>query len=150
MQAAKDQGITGITWIFLTPAYTANVAKVLGKDGDGIYANSEFEPFLTDSPVLVDWTKLMTSAKVPLTSFSEGGYLAATIFVDVAKGIKGEINRESVTAALRELKDYKSPLVGTPYSFGSEAAHNPNSSSKFVQLQDGKWQVVTPNFVVLP
>ena len=46
MQAVKAQNANGITWVFLTPAYTENVAKVLGRDGEWIYANSEFEPFL--------------------------------------------------------------------------------------------------------
>jgi len=150
MQAVKEQGVTGITWIFLTPAYTVNVAKVLGADGEGIYANSEFEPFLTSSEALDDWRKLMTSNKIPLTSFSEGGYLAATIIVDVMKGMKGEVTRENVTAALQALDTYKTPLIGSSYSFGRDAAHNPNSSSKFVQIKDGNWVVVTPDFVTLP
>ena len=38
----------------------------------------------------------MTSAGVPLTSFAQGGYLAATIFVDALRAIDGEITRESV------------------------------------------------------
>ena len=150
MQAVKEQGVTDITWIFLTPAYTANVAKVLGVDGEGIYANSEFEPFLTSSEALNDWRKLMTKNNIPLTSFSEGGYLAATVIVDVMKTIKGEVTRESVTAALFALDNYKTPLVGSPYSFGHDTAHNPNSSSKFVQIKGGNWVVVTPDFVTLP
>jgi branched-chain amino acid transport system substrate-binding protein len=150
MQSVREQGVNGITWIFLTPAYTVNVAKVLGKEGEGIYANSEFEPFLTSSEALQDWRELMTANSIPLTSFSEGGYLAATITIDVLKKIKGEITRESVTAALRELDSYKTPLMGSPYSFGNDGAHNPNSSSKFVQLKGGDWIVVTPDFVTLP
>jgi branched-chain amino acid transport system substrate-binding protein len=150
MQAVKAQNVTGITWIFLTPAYTENVAKVLGEDGDGIYANSEFEPFLTPSPVLEDWLSLMNSAGVARTSFSEGGYLAATLFVDVLKSVKGEINRTSVTAALRDLKPISTPMMGTPYTFGSATQHAANSSSKFVQLHDGQWVVETEDFVKLP
>ncbi|WP_158817511.1 ABC transporter substrate-binding protein [Methylocapsa sp. S129] len=150
MQAVKEQGVTGITWIFLTPAYTTNVAKVLGADGEGIYANSEFEPFLTSSETLKDWRQLMTSNNIPLTSFSEGGYLAATIIADVMKNIKGEVTRESVTAALLALDRYKTPLMGSSYSFGRDSAHNPNSSSKFVQIKDGAWVVATPDFVTLP
>jgi len=151
VQAAKAQNITGITWIFLTPAYTEKVAEVLAKGGEGIYANSEFEPFLSPSPVLEDWNKLMKEKGVPLTSFSEGGYLAATVIVDVLKGIKGEITRETVSEALRNLQSYKTPLIGTPYSVGTADKHTPNSSSKFVRLVGGKWQVATPDdFVRLP
>ena len=85
----------------------------------------------------------MSSANVPRTSFSEGGYLAATLFVDVLKGIKGEIDRASVTTALREMKPIDTPMIGTPYTFGMASQHAPNSSSKFVQLRDGKWVVQT-------
>jgi branched-chain amino acid transport system substrate-binding protein len=93
---------------------------------------------------------LMSSANVPRTSFSEGGYLAATLFVDVLKGIKGEIDRASVTTALREMKPIDTPMIGTPYTFGMASQHAPNSSSKFVQLREGKWEVQTSNFVKLP
>jgi branched-chain amino acid transport system substrate-binding protein len=149
MRAVKAQKAT-FTNLFLTSAYTDNVASVLGADGEGAYANSEFEPYLSDSPVLADWKALMKEAGVPPSSFSEGGYLAATIMVDVLKSIKGEINRESVTKALRELTSYPTPLSGDPYSFGPGKAHQPNKSSKFVQIHDGKWVVVTPDFVRLP
>ncbi len=150
MQAAIAQQISGIQWIFLTPAYTLQVAEVLGEGGEAIYANSEFEPFLSPSPVLDDWFALMNNNDVPVTSFSQGGYLAATIFVDVLKSIEGEISRETVTQALHDLKHYETPLIGTPYSFGEGSAHTPNSSSKFVQLTQGAWEVATPAFVVLP
>lgn len=150
VQAAAAQNIHDIKWIFLTPAYTLNVAKVLGEDGEGIYANSEFEPFLTPSPVLDDWMKLMKDNTVPVTSFSQGGYLAATIFVDVLKSIKGDINRDTVGEALAKLDRYETPLLGTPYSFATADSHASNTSSKFVELKDGKWVVATPDFIRLP
>ncbi|UGY02514.1 ABC transporter substrate-binding protein [Bradyrhizobium quebecense] len=150
VQAAKAQNIAGVTWIFLTPAYTEKVAEVLAKDGEGIYANSEFEPFLTPSPVLEDWNRLMREKHVPLTSFSEGGYLAATVIVDVLKSIKGDITRETVAQALRNLHSYQTPLIGTPYAVGDGDKHSSNSSSKFVRLVGGKWEVATPDFVRLP
>ena len=149
MRAVKAQNVTGITWLMLTAAYTDQVAKVLGADGDGLYANSEFEPYLSTSPALDDWKALSTQAKLPLSSFSEGGYLSASIFVDVLKSIKGDITRDSVTAAFRALTDYKTSLIGTPFVFGLGKTHQPNHSSKMVQLHDGKWDVVTPDFVTL-
>jgi branched-chain amino acid transport system substrate-binding protein len=150
LRAAKAQNVTGMTWLFLTSAYTESLPKALGPDAEGIYANSEFEPFTSDSATLKDWKDLMAAAKVPASSFSEGGYIAATIFVDVLKSIKGEINRESVTKALRALDKYETPMLGQPYAFGPGDAHNPNKSSKFVQVKDGAWQSVTPDFFVLP
>lgn len=153
MQALQAQGIDDMLWVGLTSGYTAEVAETLGSLGvpDGIlHVNSEFEPFTLTSPVLDDWRQLMTSAGVPLTSFAEGGYLAATIMVDVLRGIDGEITRESVGEALLALDRYDHPMVGSPYSFGDAPAHNPNRASKFVRHQGSEWVLATDDWVVLP
>jgi branched-chain amino acid transport system substrate-binding protein len=150
MRAVKTQHVAGITWMMLTSAYTLNVAQVLGHDGDGLYANSEFEPYLSSSPALDNWKNLSKAAKLPLSSFAEGGYVASTILVHVLKGIKGKITRASVTARFRTLIDYGVPLLGAPFTFGPGKTHQPNRSSKMVRLHDGKWVVVTPNWVTLP
>lgn len=149
-KAAKTQGLTA-DLIALTSAYTDGVATALGEAGiDGLYANAEFEPFGNSSPALADWRSLMTSANVPLTAFAEGGYIAAMAFIEAIKGIRGDITRESVTKALDAFTNYKTEMMGTPYSFGPGTAHNPNQASKFVQVRAGKWVVVTEDWVRLP
>ena len=150
MQAVKAQKVTGIDWVFLTSNYTDKVAQTLGADGEGLYANSEFEPYGGSSAALADWKQTMTAANVPLNSFAQGGYLAATYFVQALKTIKGEINRESVSAALSTLTSVVNPLVGTPYSFAPAEKHNSNRASKFVQLKGGTWVTVTPDWITLP
>jgi branched-chain amino acid transport system substrate-binding protein len=151
MKAADAQGVDDVTWMFLTPAYTANVGRVLGEQDEGIYANSEFEPYIGgSSPALREWRETMERHEVPLTSFAQGGYLAARIFVDVLEGIEGQIDRASVTAALRELTAYDTDFIGSPYAFGPGEAHNPNRSSKFVRLEGGRWRVVIDDWVSLP
>jgi branched-chain amino acid transport system substrate-binding protein len=91
----------------------------------------------------------MTAAGVPLNSFAQGGYLAATYFIQALKSIKGEINRESVTEALHGLTSVSNPLVGTPYSFAPAEKYNSNRASKFVQLKGGTWVTVTPDWITL-
>ena len=81
MQAVQAQKVTGIDWVFLTSNYTDKVAQTLGAAGEGLYANSEFEPYGGSAPSLADWKQTMTAAGVPLNSFAQGGYLAATYFV---------------------------------------------------------------------
>lgn len=125
-------------------------ASQLGSAGNGLRANSEFEPYGSDSPVLDDWKALMTSAGVPLTSFAQGGYLAATIFVEALGGIDGDITRESVAGAMLDLEPYETPLLGTPYTFGPGDAHAPNQASKFVELRDGRWVTAADDWVILP
>lgn len=149
-RAIEAQGLQDIIWIGLTSYYTDSVASQLGSAGNGMRANSEFEPYGSDSPALDDWRALMTDAGVPLTSFAQGGYIAATIFVEALRGIDGDITRESVAEAMRTLAPYETPLLGTTYTFGPGDSHAPNQASKFVELRDGQWVTVTDDWVVLP
>jgi len=151
VKAMKSQRMDDVTLVLMTPAYTTNFANILGKAGDGIYANSEYEPFLSDSPALTDWRKLMADAKVPESSFAQGGYLSASFLVDALKRIKGPITRDTVTAELRKTKGaaaLKHPMMGLPFAFPESVEVLNTSATKFVRLSDGKWQTVTPEFVV--
>lgn len=150
-KAMKTQGMSDVTAVFLTPAYTTNFAALVGKTSDAIYANSEYEPFLSSSPALADWRKLMADHKIPESSFAQGGYVSASVLVDVLKRIKGPITRESVTAALRQTKGdavIRHPMLGLPFSFADDVDVMKTSATKFVQLKEGKWEVVTPEFFV--
>ena len=149
-RAIDAQGLGDIVWIGLTSYYTDAIASQLGSAGNGLRANSEFEPYGSDAPALDDWKALMTSAGVPLTSFAQGGYLAATIFVEALRGIDGDITRESVAEAMLDLEPYETPLLGTPYTFGPGDAHAPNQASKFVELRDGQWVTAADDWVILP
>lgn len=149
-RAIDSQGLSDIIWIGLTSYYTDSIASQLGSAGNGLRANSEFEPYGSDSPVLDDWRELMTDAGVPLTSFAQGGYIAATIFVEALRGIDGEITRESVAEAMRSLEPNETPLLGTPYTFGPGETHAPNQASKFVELRDGEWVTAHDDWVILP
>ena len=149
-RAIEAQGLQDIAWIGLTSYYTDSIAEQLGSAGNGLRANSEFEPFGSDAAALDDWRELMTDAGVPLTSFAQGGYIAATVFVEALQGIDGEVTRESVAAAMLALEPYDTPLLGTPYTFGEGEAHAPNQASKFVELRDGEWVTVQDDWVVLP
>lgn len=152
MKSVQQQGILdSMDWITLTSSYTDAEIEGLVKQGTlGLYVNSEFEPYTSDSPALADWRQVLTDAKVPLTSLSMGGYLAATIIVDVLKDIDGDITRDSVTKALKALDSYNTELIGTPYSFGNANAHNPNRASKFVQATADGWNVVSQDWLTLP
>ena len=147
VKAARAMKAEGIDWVFLTPAYTQNVADTLKTEGEGIYAISEFEPWSSRSGMLTDWRNVMTKGSVPLTSLSQGGYVAASVFVNVLRGIEGDISRESVTRAFKTLKERKVPLMGTPFSFGQAAQHNPNRAAVPVRLDAGKWVVAHFDYI---
>ncbi|MEO6292570.1 MAG: ABC transporter substrate-binding protein [Burkholderiaceae bacterium] len=73
LHAARELGISGITWVFLAPAYTAAVARAQANSADNIYAMSEFEPWVSRSLSSQDWRELMRQAKLPLSGLSQGG-----------------------------------------------------------------------------
>ncbi|MBO9624778.1 MAG: ABC transporter substrate-binding protein [Microbacterium sp.] len=120
VKAANAQGWDDVTWLYLTSVYSENFAKAIDNAGAGIYVPAEFYPFTDDNEINKDWRELMTKNDIPLTSFSQGGYLAAKYFIEVLKGMKGDINRETVTAALQGMKPIENPMVGTPYAFGTQ------------------------------
>ncbi|MCG3190097.1 MAG: hypothetical protein LKCHEGNO_02706 [Burkholderiaceae bacterium] len=152
VKTADAQKITGINWLFLAPAYTEGVAKALAGSKQPIYAGTEWEPYTeAGSPANQQWIATMKAANRPLTAFSQGGYLAANVFVDVIKGINGPVTHESVAKALRGMtKAAKYPLAGSPWIFGGAKTHTPMRSTKVMKLVDGTWKVETPQWVVLP
>ncbi len=151
IKQAQAQMVTGVTWAFLASAYTVQVGRALGPAGDGVIANSEFEPYTeAGSPATAEWRAVMDKHNVPLTSFAQGGYLAARHIVQVLEGVKGPITRQAVTKALRTMAPIPSPMTGTPFVVGPGARHNPNRASKMVTLRGGVWRLAYPDWIVLP
>jgi branched-chain amino acid transport system substrate-binding protein len=151
IKTVDAQKITGINWLFLAPGYTEQVAKALADSPQPIYAGTEWEPYTeTDSAANAQWIADMKTANRPLTAFSQGGYLAAQMFLDVVKGIDGEVTRESVNAALLKMEPISNPLSGSPYVFGDAKTHSPMRATKVMKLDKGKWTVETPDWVHLP
>lgn len=142
MATVHQQGMEDLAWLTIGSSYTDAALAALQKQGTlGLYVNSEFLPYTTNDSALADWRKTLTDAKVPLTSLSIGGYLSAEYLVEVLKGIKGDITRESVTAAFKDLQPIKNPIVGMPFTFGTATAHAPNLTSKVVQVTADGWKV---------
>ncbi|MFD1047356.1 ABC transporter substrate-binding protein, partial [Kibdelosporangium lantanae] len=153
LKAAQAQGWNDVTWLLLTSVYSENYAKAVGNAGAGVYVPAEFYPF-TDaaSPQTKEWRDLMTKNGIPLTSFSQGGYLAAKYFLDVVKGIKGDVTRESVTNALHSMQPISDPMVGTPYVFGGARTHHDNIAGWPIKLATGtnKWELVAQDWLRIP
>jgi branched-chain amino acid transport system substrate-binding protein len=150
MNAVKTQNaLKSSTWLFIGGTYTAAFAQAMGSSANGALITSEFEPFLGQGKALEDWRNLSDKNSIGRTGFSLGSYLAAQIFVDTIKGIKGEITRESVTNAFKTMKPYKTPLLGTPYTFGSAATHRSNQGVKIMELRDGSYRVAYPGWIRL-
>ncbi|MFI6025271.1 ABC transporter substrate-binding protein [Amycolatopsis magusensis] len=153
LKAAQAQGWTDVTWLLLTSVYSENYAKAISNAGAGVYVPAEFYPFTdADSTQNRDWRELMTRNGIPLTSFSQGGYLAAKYFLDVLRGITGEVTRESVTKALREMQPISDPMVGTPYVFGPGDTHHANTAGWPIKLASGtnRWELAAEDWLRIP
>ncbi|QKD02559.1 ABC transporter substrate-binding protein [Mesorhizobium loti] len=151
IKTVDAQKITGIKWLFLAPGYTEQVASALADTKQPIYVGTEWEPFTEkSSPANAQWAADMQKAGRPLTAFSQGGYLAAQLFLKVVASIDGEVTRESVTKALHEMQPITNPLAGSPYVFGTAKVHSPMQATKVMRLEKGAWTVETPDWVVLP
>jgi branched-chain amino acid transport system substrate-binding protein len=118
VKAANAQGWNDVTWLYLTSVYSENFAKAIDDAGAGIYVPAEFYPFTEESDINADWRALMKENDIPLSSFSQGGYLAATYFIEALKSIDGDVTRESVTAAIKGMDPIENPMVGDPFVFG--------------------------------
>jgi branched-chain amino acid transport system substrate-binding protein len=148
---SKQLGIVhALPHIFLTPAYTQQVAQTLVSTKMPIYVMSEFEPWSSRSGSLSDWRAVMRGAKVPLSSFSQGGYTAAQIFVRILCDIQGDITRASITEAFKKMGAINLPMLGTPYSVGAEKHHNANRAALPLKLTEGVWRIAHHAWILVP
>ena len=151
LNAVRAKNIEGIDWIFLTPAYTKQIGDLFGADGRAdIYAMSEFEPWSSRSSTLTDWSMLIADAKLARTSFSQAGYLAAHITVRVLRGIKGVIDRETVSAAFKAMPPMDTQISGSAYGFGPGAGHASNRAALPMKLVGKYWRVAHYTWIDFP
>ncbi|MEV0587056.1 ABC transporter substrate-binding protein [Nonomuraea sp. NPDC050310] len=145
---AKTQGMEQVDFILMANAYTdANAALI--PPGMRAQAGTEWQPYTDETlPGNDRWARIVTTHKIQKTAFSQGGVMAADVFVHVLKTIKGPITRESVTQAFKSMQPIRYPMVGTPWVFGPGDKHNPIEGSRFVRAENGKWVVLPEGFIV--
>jgi len=151
-KGAASIGWNDVTWLYLTSVYSENFAKAVDNAGAGLYVPAEFYPFTEENEQTQEWRDLMTKNNIGLTAFSQGGFLAAKLFVEVLKGIKGDITRESVTKALHELDPISEPMMGTPYSFGTAKTHHDQTAAWPIKLdtEQHKWVLDADDWLRIP
>lgn len=154
IKAAASQGWDDVVFLYLTSVYSEQFGTAVEDAAGGVYVPAEFAPY-TDSAfddVNADWRELMQANDVPLTSFAQGGYLAATYFIEVLEGIDGEITRESVNEALRGMTEpIENGMTGTPWIFGDGETHGSNRAAWPVYLGSGTgtWETVAEDWLLL-
>ncbi|MEQ6897046.1 ABC transporter substrate-binding protein [Microbacterium sp. KR10-403] len=147
VKAANAQGWDDVTWLYLTSVYSENFAKAIDNAGAGIYVPAEFYPFTEDNDINKEWRDLMNKNDIPLTAFSQGGFLAAKHFITVLKTMKGDITRETVTKALKDMTPIENKMIGTDYHFGVD-----NTAGWPIVLKSGTnaWEKVADDWLRIP
>jgi branched-chain amino acid transport system substrate-binding protein len=147
-QIVASQGLSNeIVFGMLTSGYSLNLLEAAGGTLEGVSANSEFEPYSGDpstfSDEVNDFIELATGADEPLTSFGEGGYIAANIMIQVLEGIEGDITFEAVQEGIRNV-EYDTPMLGGPFTAtGFAGPVQPNPHSQIMQVVDNQFVSAT-------
>lgn len=110
---------------------------------EGAIAVAVMEPLDSKKPQVADFMAAQKKflPKTNPTTYSLHGYAAGRIFIEALRSIKGEVNGESLVAALESMKGYDTGLMA-PVSF-SKDQHAGSLSVAFMRAKEGKWQVVS-------
>jgi branched-chain amino acid transport system substrate-binding protein len=129
-----------VKWACSTPCNTDFLAQALGSAWDGkLGVNAELN--LTnangpDSQLYRDVLKKY-APKVPLGSFSQMGFLEARIATDALLKMKGSYTAETVNAAFKGVKDFKTDILCKPWYYGTAPLHIPNNTDRTVTPKGG-------------
>ena len=140
LAAAEQQGLDQtIHFLSTTPAYNADVPKAIGPAwNEKLAMHLEFSPIQNSGPDNSNWKAVMEAygnKSDPRDSFAQSGYLAARIVTDaLLKMDPKKMDRASVTAALRQVKGFKSDMMCKPFYVGDGEHHNANNSGPIVQV----------------
>ncbi|MBO2461039.1 ABC transporter substrate-binding protein [Actinomadura violacea] len=145
---AKTQGMQNVDFLLAANSYTDANAKVIPA-GMNAYCGAEWQPYTDPTlPGNDRWARIVERNGIQKTAFSQGAVMAADLFVQVLKGIKGAITRESVTKAFKAMKPVDYPMAANPWVFGPGKEHNPIKGTRFVKADAGGWKVLPEGFTV--
>jgi len=111
-----------------------------------LWVNSELAPMDSKGKDNLNWHAVMDAygPKVLKDSFSQAGYIAGRVAVNAMMTIKnpGDINRNTVTAAVQNMKPYETDILCQSWYWGGPGAteHNANHVTRTVTVENGKWK----------
>ncbi|WP_262137714.1 ABC transporter substrate-binding protein [Pseudomonas sp. Marseille-Q5117] len=146
LKAAQEQDLRDqYKWIAATPLYDNKIPAALGDYWDGHLAvQIELTRLDGQGPDAKRWRALMAKygvgdsrASNRIDTFSQAGFVSANIFVETLRKMDpNQIDRASVSEALRGVKDYRTDLLCAPWTFGTGDKHMANHAGMMVQVKD--------------
>jgi branched-chain amino acid transport system substrate-binding protein len=151
LDAAEQQdGAAKMKWTTPTSYYTVRIPKAIDAKywNDRLWVNAELAPLDSKAKDNQNWVAVMDKygGKSLRDSFSQAGYIAGRIAVNAMMSIKNpdDVNRNTVTAAIQNMKPYDTDILCMPWYWGGPEAteHNANHTTRTVTIHDGKWKNV--------
>ncbi len=149
---ATNQGID-LPVLALSPIYSQEFVDTLVYAGD-VHVLAEFSPWSDPGDSSNDdWRALMEANGIGLTSFAQGGYLAAKAFIHVLENEigDGEVTRDSFTEAAKGMTEGfgTGGMTGDVWIFGPGDSHQPNAAAwpLAIEANSGEWTSLGPWFI---
>lgn len=142
LQAAQQLGLQDrVKWACSTPCNTDFLANALGPQWNGkLGVNAELN-LTTGAGADGDLYRAVQKHYAPniaLGSFSQMGFVEASIAVKALMSVSGEFTAASVNGAFKNVKDFKTDILCKPWYYGTGPLHIPNNTDRTVVPQNGK------------
>ena len=146
----QQDGAAKMKWTTPTSYYTVRIPKAIDAKywNDRLWVNAELAPMESKGKDNQNWVAVMDAygGKILRDSFSQAGYIAGRVAVNAMLSIKNpdDVNRNTVTAAIQNMKPYDTDILCMPWYWGGPDAteHNANHVTRTVTIHDGKWKNV--------
>jgi len=148
LKAAEQQGVGKDTTVTcLTPCYDTTFPDQIGSFwNDKLWSNSEFSMLNSEGKDNQNWRQVLQeygTPDQPRDSFSQGGYLAARVFVETLLKLDPDtISRDTVSTAIQKIKGFKTDMLCQPWYFAGPDGHN-NANHQLLNVKvgsDGKFE----------
>jgi branched-chain amino acid transport system substrate-binding protein len=141
LQAAQQQGLQDrVKWACSTPCNTDFLADALGTAfDDKLGVNAELSLVSIDEPDTNLYKQILKdyAPDIPLGSFSQFGFLEARIATQAMLDIEGELTKETVNEAFKNIKGFETDMLCKPWYYGDGPLHIPNNTDITVTPKEG-------------
>jgi branched-chain amino acid transport system substrate-binding protein len=153
LQGAEQQGlIDKVKWACATPCNDKSISDALGEQwNDKLGINAELNLVDSTGPDNTNWRRLLAkySKDTAVGSFSQMGYVAALVATKALLTIDGEVTKESVNDAFRNIKDIETDILCKPWSWGGKE-YMSNYADRTIVPKDHKFVQKEDCFNIAP